>query len=144
MSNQILILLHFLCKIVKMNEWTFQSLTCFFFLFIHQFLTPKINVFYSALLPILHLWRHRWSTVTVQPWHMAHVNRCQFHQHLHSTFFLQKCFASFSLSTLSKLCNFLEKEYWPKSYQKLLMKLTSGTDAIKKFTPSLGILSLGV
>jgi len=40
-------------------------------------------------------------------------SRCQFHQHFTCTFFLRKCFCSFSLATVW-LCSFLAKEYWHK------------------------------
>jgi len=49
--------------------------------------------------------------------------------------FHMKVLCFFSLITVL-LYNFLSKEH----ARKMLMKLTTGADVIKKFTPSLGIL----
>jgi hypothetical protein len=51
---------------------------------------------------------------------------------------------SFSQATFWLCIFFWHKNFGAKDAIKMLMKLTPGIDAIKKFTPSLGIPSLVV
>ncbi len=62
----------------------------------------------------------------------------QFQQHFTHAFFVQKKIEQLFSSNVW-LCNFWRKDIRAKGSHNMLMKLTPGADAIKKFTPSLGI-----